>query len=102
MGTQGFEPRPAGLEPATLPDYAMPPNSFCLHFYLYIKIGLSWTKRNWNRWYVGYLGGEVIMGFRQVYLRVGCVSTIGENSMTNSFGVWWRCWCLGLRGGVRD
>ena len=25
MGTQGFEPRPAGLEPATLPDYAMPP-----------------------------------------------------------------------------
>lgn len=34
MGTQGFEPRPAGLEPATLPDYAMPPDSFCLYFYL--------------------------------------------------------------------
>tara|TARA_B100000953_G_scaffold288008_1_gene270708 strand:+ start:1052 stop:1156 length:105 start_codon:yes stop_codon:yes gene_type:complete len=25
MGTQGFEPRPPGLEPDTLPDYAMPP-----------------------------------------------------------------------------
>ena len=32
MGTQGFEPRPAGLEPATLPDYAMPPISFGLVF----------------------------------------------------------------------